>query len=67
LKNEGKKDPETGICGWMFDGGQTGFCSLGNGYFYISHNSGSKKVGQSSKVVLYRFTGNADKPFEEVK
>jgi hypothetical protein len=41
-------------------------CSLGDGYFYLSHNY-KIEAGQGSIIRLYRFTGNADNAFEAVK
>ncbi len=66
LKAAGREDRATGIRGWNFEAGTTGLCSLGGGYFYISHNYRNEN-GQGSEIRLYRFTGDADKPFEPVK
>lgn len=66
LKAAGKNDPATGIRGWHCPLGATGICSLGDGYFYIAHGRKSGK-GQAATIRLYRFTGDADTPFEQVK
>jgi len=66
LKAEGLKDESTGIRGWNFTIGSTGICSLGKGYFYISQNYRSAE-GQGSNIRLYRYTGEAQNPFELVK
>ena len=66
LKVEGLKDESTGIRGWNFTIGSTGICSLGKGYFYISQNYRSAE-GQGSNIRLYRYTGEAQNPFELVK
>lgn len=65
LKNEGLLDQATGVRGWDFKYGSTGICSIGDGLFYISHNS--KKPEQSSTLHLYRWTGKPDNAFEKVK
>ena len=57
-----------GIYGWDFKWGTTGLCPLGGGYFYISQNARSKETKQqSSTVCLYRWTGDADAPFQLVE
>lgn len=66
LKSEGLEDESTGIRGWNFGVGATGVCSLGEGYFYFSHNYRNSE-GQGSDIRLYRYTGEAEKPFEPVK
>lgn len=65
LKEEGQLDKATGVRGWHFKYGATGICSLGDGLFYISHNS--KKPEQNSTLHLYRWTGDADNAFVKVK
>ena len=59
-------DPTSGTRGWAFGGGSTGFYPVGNGYYYISHNYATQE-GEGSYIRLYRFVGQADKPFERVK
>ena len=58
---------EAGLCdnaiyGYRFPYGSTGMASLGNGYFYFSQDH-SDKGAYSSEIRLYRYTGNAEKPF----
>lgn len=60
LRKSGLHDAATGIYGWHFPLGSTGLCSLGDGLFYISHNT--SKPEQSSTLHLYRWDGG-DKPF----
>lgn len=55
-------DPKTGISGWHFGYGSTGFYPAGDGHYFISHNYASKE-GQGCNLRLYRFIGNADNPF----
>lgn len=43
-----------GTDGYAFDKGQTGMASLGDGYFYFSHE-GHNDAGQYSTVKLYRY------------
>lgn len=64
LKAAGKQQGD--IRGWNWGVGSTGMCSLGDGYFYLSHNYKIEE-GQGSIIRLYRFTGNADNAFEAVK
>ena len=64
LKAAGKQQGD--IRGWDWGVGSTGMCSLGDGYFYLSHNYKIEE-GQGSIIRLYRFTGNADNAFEAVK
>ena len=56
-----------GIYGWDFNLGACGLCPLGDGYFYIAHNRKGKDGQQSCTARLYKWTGNADNPFEPVK
>lgn len=65
LKQAGLADEATGIRGWNFNYGATGLCSIGDGRFYISHNS--SKPEQNTTIFLYRWTGDADKPFVLIK
>jgi len=55
LKELGSYDAATGIYGWDFPYGSTGICALGDGLFYISHNS--RKPEQSSTLHLYKWDG----------
>lgn len=64
LKPIGIHDGATDTYGWYFKDGATGLCSLGDGLFYISRNSGHPE--QSSTLRLYRWTGDQDGPFIEV-
>ncbi|MDD3040003.1 hypothetical protein [Bacteroides sp.] len=66
LKAAGLKDDSTSIHGWNFNIGATGFCSLGEGYFYISHNYRTAE-GQGSNIRLYRYTGEVQNPFKLVE
>ena len=64
LKAAGKQQGE--IRGWNWSVGSTGMCSLGNGYFFLSHNY-KIEAGQGSIIRLYRFTGEENAAFEQVK
>lgn len=64
LKAAGKQQGE--IRGWDWGVGSTGMCSLGEGYFYLSHNYKIEE-GQGSIIRLYRFTGNENQAFESVE
>ena len=64
LKAAGKQQGE--IRGWDWGVGSTGMCSLGEGYFYLSHNY-KIEAGQGSIIRLYRFTGNEKQAFESVE
>lgn len=65
LRELGNYDAKSDTYGWMFPYGATGLCSLGNGLFYISHNS--SRPEQSSTLTLYRWTGTPDGPFVKAK
>lgn len=67
LAKTGMHDEKSGVYGWDFKWGSTGIHSLGNGYFYISQNGISTDKKQYCKLQLYRWTGQASNPFEEVK
>lgn len=67
LAKTGIHDKKSGVSGWSFKWGSTGIQSLGNGYFYISQSGISKDKKQYCKLQLYRWTGQALNPFEEVK
>ena len=60
---------EKGIYGYRFPYGSTGLAALGDGLFYVSHESSAPSESQSgwySDIRLYRYTGAPDGPFEEV-
>lgn len=65
LSPDGLYDSETGVYGWRFKYGSTGLCSLGDGWWIISEN-GKNTDGQYCNAVLYRWTGDKDKPFERI-
>lgn len=64
LKAAGKQQGD--IRGWYWGVGSTGMCSLGDGYFYLSHGY-KVEQGQGSIIRLYRFTGAEDEAFVQVK
>ncbi len=47
-------DATSGVSGWSFEFGSTGLCSLGNGFFYVSHD-GHDENGWFTHVRLYRW------------
>jgi len=57
LAEEGETLSLTGD-GWFFPHGDTGFISLGDGYYYISHH-GHTEAGWDSTVRLYRWDGSS--------
>ena len=61
-----QNDPATGIGGWHFGLGSTGFYPVEGGYYYISHNYANRE-GQGSNLRLYRFSGDANSPFTLVE
>ncbi len=65
LAKAGNHHAASDTYGWTFDA-STGIESLGNGYFYISKGGKNKDGMQTCDMRLYHFTGNHDKPFEEV-
>ena len=67
LAKAGMHDEKSGVYGWDYKWGATGIHSLDNGYFYISQNGRSEDKKQYCKLQLYRWTGQASNPFEEVK
>jgi hypothetical protein len=67
LVQAGPKDPSTGIRGWNFKWGATGFWPLGNGLFYISHNGKSKDGQQESTVFKYKWVGDENTAFIRTK
>lgn len=66
LVKDGLYDEINGIYGWEFLFGSTGFCPLGKGYYYISHNR-STPDGQNTTLHLYRWTGFTPAPFRMIK
>lgn len=67
LAETGCQGYQQDIYGWDFNLGSTGIAAIGNGLFYISHNGSTKQGHQFCDLRLYKWTGNAEKPFEEVK
>ncbi|WP_247234606.1 hypothetical protein [Telluribacter sp. SYSU D00476] len=67
LLEAGPKDPATGIRGWNFKWGATGLCPLGNGLFYISHNSRDKDGQQQSTIYTYKWVGDNQRAFTLVR
>ena len=63
LLEAGPKDLGSGIRGWFFKWGSTGLCPLGNGLFYISHNSKSKDGQQQGTIYKYKWVGDDEKAF----
>ncbi|WP_316766367.1 hypothetical protein [Pedobacter frigiditerrae] len=63
----GKNDVKSGIRGWSFPYGGTGLLPLGDGLFYISHNSKAKDGQQQSTIYKYKWIGNERNAFELVK
>ena len=56
---------EKGVYGWRFPYGSTGMISLGDGNFYFSEDF--YEEGQhGSRICLYRYTGEAERPFEKI-
>lgn len=66
LASQGRESD--GIRGWYFPWGTTGLCPLGEGYFYISHESRLPGSGeQRSTVHLYEWTGDEQSPFRRIE
>ena len=63
LLQAGLRGPETGIRGWNFEWGSTGLCSLGDGFFYISHHEKTNDGQQATTVYKYKWIGDADRAF----
>jgi len=64
LAQDGLLDEASGIRGWRFPWGSTGFQSLGDGMFMISENGRNASTGQQcSDLRLYRWSGDVHKPF----
>ena len=57
---------EKGIYGYRFPYGSTGMIALGDGFFYFSHNA-VVEGKHCSEICLYRYTGDAEGPFEQVQ
>lgn len=56
--------PADPVKGYGFKYGATGMCPLGDGTFYFSENGKDPETGlQYSKVRLYRWTGDPERPF----
>jgi len=66
LADDGMKDARTGIRGWNAKA-DTGIESLGQGYYYISNNGKTKNKVQYCDLRLYKWTGNQENPFVELK
>lgn len=67
LLEAGLQDAASGIRGWHFKWGATGLCPLGNGLFYISHNSMEKDGQQQSILYKYKWIGNSQLAFTLAK
>lgn len=65
LSSMGQYDEASGIYGWHFPWGATGIHSVGDGYFYISHNSSWPE--QCATLRLYKWTGGSVQPFAMVR
>lgn len=56
-------DEATGISGWNFKWGSTGFCPIGDGWYYISENGKTKDAAGNRnnycRATLYRWNGDA--------
>lgn len=64
LAEAGLHDKATGVRGWNFAYGSTGFCPLGNGLYYISQNGKTSNGVQYCRLLLYRWRGNDGDVFE---
>ena len=67
LLDAGPKDPGSGIRGWFFKWGATGLCPVGDGLFYISHDSKAKDGQQQSVIYRYKWVGDGQNAFVLVK
>lgn len=67
LLEEGLKDSLSGIRGWYFKWGATGLHPLGDGLFYLSHNSQDKEGQQQTTLRLYKWIGKDQTPFLPVE
>lgn len=59
----GKEDPRTGVRGW-FQKADVGIAALGDGLFYLA-TAGKRDGKQTATLTLYRWTGDAESPFEK--
>ena len=68
LKKSGAYDEANDVWGLTFPKGQTGMASLGDGYFYFSHDHREKideRKYHSTEIKLYRYkTDGSENPFE---
>ena len=67
LVQTGLHDAETGIRGWNFKWGSTGIFSLGDGFFYVSHNEKTNDGQQATTIHKYKWVGSVDQAFVLVK
>lgn len=67
LLQDGLYDAASGIYGWEFKQGQTGFFSFDNGYFYICHSESAPDGAQNGTIHLYQWTGESPNPFRLVE
>jgi len=67
LLDTGPKEPTTGIRGWFSRWGATGLCPLGDGLFYISHNSKTKEGQQQTTLHKYKWVGDSQSAFVLLK
>ena len=67
LADQGPKDSKSGVRGWYFQWGATGLCPIGDGTFYISHNTKSSDGQQQSTIFRYKWIGNEKTSFERLK
>jgi hypothetical protein len=67
LLEAGPRDPRSGVRGWFFKWGSTGLCPLGDGSFYISHNSKAKDGQQQSMIYKYKWVGDNQNAFVLLK
>jgi len=63
LLQAGPRDSKSAIRGWAFKWGSTGLCPLGDGLFYISHNSKAKDGQQQSVIYKYKWVGDDQNAF----
>ncbi|GAA5121225.1 hypothetical protein JIN84_00420 [Luteolibacter yonseiensis] len=59
----GKQDAATGVRGW-YQKADVGIAALGDGLFYLA-TDGKRDGKQTATLTLQRWTGAADKPFED--
>lgn len=67
LLKAGPTNVVSGISGWHFRWGATGLQSLGDGFFYLSHDSREENGQQQSTLYKYRWIGNKQTAFVLVK